>query len=269
MSHAFSPGASTRVIGHRGAAGVAPENTLEAIRHGIAAGSDAIEIDVHASACGRLVVIHDSTLDRTTDGTGPVEALTLEQLRQRDAGYHFTPDRGRSYPFRDRGVVIPTLDEVMEVTGDLPVIVEIKSTAAGVALGEWLRLRADRERIIVGGFSRAVVAPAAVHAKMMCATEEDLRGYVLLGKMGVRRHLPQPIAATMVPVRHRRIRIVTRSFVRRTNAQGCGVFVWTVNRPDEIRRMFDLGVDGVISDFPGIARRIVAERLAEGTGFNP
>jgi glycerophosphoryl diester phosphodiesterase len=269
MSHAFSPNAGTRVIGHRGAAGVAPENTLVAVRHGIAAGSDAIEVDVHVSACGRLVVIHDPTLDRTTDGTGPVESLTLERLRERDAGHHFTPDHGRSYPFRERGVVIPTLDEVMEVTGDLPVIVEVKSAAAGVALAEWLRARRDRDRIIVGGFSRVAVAPAAKHATMTCATEDDLRRYVLLGMIGIRRPLPSQVAAAMVPVRHRQIPIITRSFVRRTRAQGCGVFVWTVNQPDEIRRLFDLGVDGIISDFPGIVSRVVAERVTEGAGFGP
>jgi len=267
MSHAFSPGAETRVIGHRGAAGAAPENTLVAVRHGVAVGSDAVEVDVHASACGSLVVIHDPTLDRTTDGSGPVEARTLDQLREFDAGFRFTPDRGRSYPFRDTGVVIPTLDDVLDAAGALPVIVEVKSEAAGAILGGWLAGRTDRDRIIVGGFSRVAVAPAAAQASMMCASEDDLRGYVLFGKLGLRRRLPAGVDATMVPVRHRSIRVVTRSFVRRTHDQGVGVFVWTVNRPDEIRRLFDLGVDGIISDFPAIVRRVVEEGRAEGSSF--
>ena len=267
MKRAFEPGGNIRVIGHRGAAGAAPENTVEAIRHGVEIGSDAIEIDVHVSACGRLVVIHDSTLERTTNGAGPVETKTLEQLRGLDAGYYFTPDRGQTFPFRDRGVVIPTLDEVTDETGDLPLIVEIKSEAAGRALGPWLAARPDRERILIGGFSRAAVAPAAQHAALSCATEQDLRGYVILGKLGLKRKLRVGVDAAMVPIRHHHVRIVTRGFVRRTRAQGCGVFVWTVNRPDEIRRLFDLGVDGIISDFPAIVRRVVEQREAEGRGF--
>jgi glycerophosphoryl diester phosphodiesterase len=264
MVSAFEPGGNIRIIGHRGAAGAAPENTLEAVRHGMEIGSDAIEVDVHVSACGKLVVIHDSTLERTTNGTGRVEALSFEQLRDLDAGYRFTPDRENTWPFRDRGVVIPTLDEVMEETANVPVIIEIKSLAAGRGLGDWLAARSDRERILIGGFSRAAVAPAARHALHRCATEEDLRSYVLLGKLGFNRRLPGGVEATMVPVRHRHVRVVTRSFVRRTRAQGCGVFVWTVNRPEEIRRLFDLGVDGIISDFPAIVRRVVEEREAEG-----
>jgi len=252
------------VIGHRGAAGAAPENTLEAIRHGVDIGCDAIEIDVHASACGKLVVIHDPTLDRTTDGTGSVETRTLDELRGFDAGHTFSPDRGRTFPFRGSGVVIPTLDEVMDVTRDLPLIVEVKSDAAGLALGPWLRSRADGGRIAVAGFSRAAVAPAAVEATMRCATEQDLRRYVVLGKLRLGGRLPADVDAVMVPRRHKHVRVVTGRFVRRTRAQGRGVFVWTVNRPDEIRRMFDLGVDGVISDFPAVVRRIVEQREAEG-----
>ena len=109
----FAPGGGIRLIGHRGARGVAPENTLPALEHGVEVGADAIELDVHHSRDGVVVVIHDPTLERTTDGEGLVADRTLAELKELDAGFYFTPDDGRSYPFRGRGVRIPTIDEIV------------------------------------------------------------------------------------------------------------------------------------------------------------
>ena len=261
----FAPGSRLRVIGHRGAAAVAPENTLPSFEHAVRVGADAVELDLHRSADGHLVVIHDPTLPRTTDGTGPVETRTLEELRTFDAGYHFTTDRGRTFPFRGRGVRIPTLEEVLEVLGDRPVVAEIKSEAAGHALGEWLRRSEERDRILVGGFERAEVELAGRHARWRSAYQDELRPYVLLGKVGLgRAFAPTGCAAAMVPERHGAIRIVTPRFVRRARADGLGVFVWTVNAPADVRRLLAWGVDGLVSDVPGRVRRILDEFEAVG-----
>jgi len=260
----FGPGGDVRIIGHRGARGVAPENTLPAIRHGVEVGAQAVEIDLHATRDGELVVIHDPTLDRTTDGAGPVEDRTLAELRAFDAGYQFTTDDGATFPFRGQGIRIPTLDEVMGTIGDRPAILEVKSAAAGRRLAEWLPGRPERDRVIVGGFDADAVGPAGEAARWRCAYQTDLLGFVLWGKLGIARHLPDDLTAAMVPVRKGLVRIVTRGFVRRMHAQGKGVFVWTVNRPEEMRRLFDIGVDGLISDYPAVLRRVVEERLAAG-----
>ena len=262
----FGPGGEIRIIGHRGARGVAPENTVPAIRHGVEVGSQAIEIDLHASSDGHLIAIHDPTVDRTTDGTGPVEERTLEELRRLDAGYRFTSDRGESFPFRGQGIRIPTLEEAMEAIGDLPAVLEVKSAAAGRRLAEWLPGRPERDRVIVGGFEAEDVGPAADAARWRCAYQTDLRGFVLWGKLGISRPLPDDLTAAMVPVRKGPVRIVTRGFVRRMHVQGKGVFVWTVNRPDEMRTLLDMGVDGLISDYPAVLRRVVEERTAAGLG---
>lgn len=265
----YAAGSRIRIIGHRGAGGVAPENTVVAMEHGIEAGSDALEVDVHVTSDGHLVTIHDDTVDRTTDGAGPVEAMSLAQLRELDAGYRFTPDMGRTFPFRDRGIRIPTLDEVVEAGGELPMIIEVKSPDAGRALGDWLRARRaggpdDLERFIVGGFDRAAVAPAADAADWQCATRRDLIPFVLLGKLGIRAPLRREIDAVMLPIRKGPLRLVTRRFIRQAHARDLGVFVWTVNRPDVMRRLLDLGVDGLISDVPARVRRVLAERIATG-----
>lgn len=258
----FGPNSGIRAIGHRGAAGVAPENTIEAIEHGLAGGADAIELDVHVAACGTLVAIHDDTLDRTTDGSGPVEQLNLQQLRALDAGFRFTPDHGLSYPYRRAGIRIPTLDEAAEAGGDLPMIIEVKSSGAGRALATWLEGRSDLDRFLVGGFNHAAVAPAAAAARWRCATRQDLKPFVLRGKLGLSPRVSPEITAFMVPVRKGMLRIVTRRFVRRAHDLGIGVYVWTVNRPADMRALLDLGVDGLISDIPARVRRIAAESSA-------
>ncbi|MBT8478378.1 MAG: glycerophosphodiester phosphodiesterase [Gemmatimonadetes bacterium] len=243
---------------------MAPENTVPSIRHGVEVGAQAIEIDLHASKDGTLVVIHDPTLERTTDGAGPVDQRTMAELQTFDAGFRFTPDEGKSFPFRGQGVRIPTLNEAMEAIGDLPAILEVKSAAAGRLLAEWLPGQSGYDRIIVGGFNSDEVGPAGAAARWRCAYQTDLLGFVLWGKLGVRRPLPSDLTAAMVPVRKGAVRIVTRGFVRRMHAQGKGVFVWTVNRPDEMRQLLDLGVDGLISDYPAVLRRVVEERWAAG-----
>lgn len=256
----FGPGSPLRVIGHRGAAAFAPENTLPSFEHAVRVGADAVELDLHCSADGHLMVIHDASLPRTTDGEGPVEDRTLDELRAFDAGYRFTADRGRTFPYRGTGIRIPTLEEVLEVLGDLPVVAEVKSAAAGRALGAWLRGSPHRERILVGGFERAEVELASRHARWHCAYRDELRPYVLLGKLGLgRRFIPPARAAVIVPERHGAIRIITPRFVRRSHADGMGVFVWTVNRADDMRRLFAWGVDGLMSDAPGRLRRILDE----------
>lgn len=261
----FGPGTPVRAVGHRGAAAVAPENTLPGFRHARDVGADAVELDVQCSRDGALMVIHDDTVDRTTDGTGEVDEMSRAELRELDAGHAFTPDRGRSFPYRGEGVGIPTLDEVADATADLPMIVEVKSERAGRALGDWLAGDGaeHRDRVVVGGFDPAEVEPAARAARWRCAYQGELLPFVLLGKVGLDRLVSPPAAdAAMVPEKRWGIRVVSAGFCRHAHREGMGVFVWTVNRPDRMRRLLDRGVDGLVSDAPGRARRVLEEREA-------
>jgi glycerophosphoryl diester phosphodiesterase len=261
----FGPGSSIRVVGHRGAAGVAPENTLPSLRHAVRAGAHAVEFDIQCTSDGQLVVLHDSTVDRTTDGSGRVDEMSLDEVRRLDAGYRFTSNGGGAFPFRARGVRIPTLTEAFaEIGDDIPVVLEIKSQRAGDRLPGWLSEHDVAARTLVGSFSRSAMEPAAAYLSRRCASEEELRSYVLLGKIGLSGASVPDAEAVMVPERFRGIRIVSPRFVRRTHRHGLGVFVWTVNRPDSMRRLWDWGVDGLISNEPGRALRILRERIAAG-----
>lgn len=224
-----------------------------------------MEFDLQCTSDGHLVLLHDSTVDRTTDGSGRIDDMRLTEVQRLDAGYRFTANGDGEFPFRGLGVRIPTLTEALaEIGDDLPVVMEIKSQRAGERLPDWLSAHDVAARTLVGSFSRRALAPAAPHASWRCASEEELRPYVLLGKLGLAGASAPDADALMVPERFRGLRIVTPRFVRRAHRDGFGVFVWTVNRPDSMRRLWDWGVDGLISNEPGRALRILRERIAAG-----
>lgn len=257
----FGPRDGTLVIGHRGAAAAAPENTLPSLRRALADGADAVEFDLRATVDRRLVLIHDETVDRTTDGSGRVAEMTLEELRELDAGHAFTIDRGRSHPFRGEGVRIPTLAEALEALDGRPAIVELKSEAAGRRLATWLEERPGAaRRMLVGGFEPEAAGPPSRLARWRGAWQDELVPYVLLGKVGLAGLAVPDADAAVVPERKGLVRIVTGRFVDRAHRDGLGVHVWTVNRPDRMRALLAMGVDGLLSDAPARVRRILEER---------
>src|SRR5918993_5195797 len=139
------------VIGHRGNAAYAPENTMEAFRQALAAGAECVELDVHLSADGVAVVIHDPTLDRTTSATGSVAALPLDTIREADAGARFTRD-GATFPYRGTGVVVPTFEEVLRDLGDVPLLIEVKTASASRETRRLIEHYGADSRCVVGSF---------------------------------------------------------------------------------------------------------------------
>ena len=125
----------TIIVAHRGASAVAPENTMEAFRLGVDAGADAVELDVHLTADGQLAVIHDDTLDRTTDRTGSVASLTMDEIREADAGARFARAGDSGTPFAGKGLRVPSLPEVLDWLPDtIGLVIEIKARAAADAM---------------------------------------------------------------------------------------------------------------------------------------
>jgi glycerophosphoryl diester phosphodiesterase len=124
-------------IAHRGGAEIAPENTLEGFREGLRVGAGVLELDVHTTADGHVVVIHDAAVDRTTDSTGAVREMTLAELKRLDAGYRFTRDEGGTFPYRGEGIRIPTLEEVYDEFTEVPINIEIKGERPGIEEMVW------------------------------------------------------------------------------------------------------------------------------------
>jgi glycerophosphoryl diester phosphodiesterase len=240
------------VVGHRGAAARAPENTLVSFELAVAEGAEALELDVHLSADGVPVVHHDPTLERTTDGRGAVAARTLAELRRLDAGAGFTLDAGRSYPYRGRGVVVPTLAEVLGAFPALPLLIEIKTATASAAVRAEIERHGASARCVVASFDARALDVFRGTATPLGATQAEvaaLLGAVLRGA----RRLPAapPYQVASVPPRWRGLPLPVGRFARLLRAWGRTVHVWTVDDPRTAAALWRAGVQGIISNDPG------------------
>ncbi|MGH7506828.1 MAG: glycerophosphodiester phosphodiesterase [Longimicrobiales bacterium] len=251
---------SPLLIAHRGGAALAPENTLAAFRN--ATGwwaADMIELDVRATRDGRCVVIHDATVDRTTDGTGAVADFTLDELRRLDAGYRFTRDSGASYPFRGRGVTVPTFDEVLATLPGTRLTVEVKTGAAQSPLFDAIERRAAADRVVAAGMHDADRDLFWRHAGAISASSEQMRVFYILHRLrldGFARFRPDVV---QIPEVHEERRILTPGIIRAFHRQGVQVHVWTVNEEADMRRLLGWGVDGLVTDRLNVLGRVLGE----------
>jgi prepilin-type processing-associated H-X9-DG protein len=147
------------VIAHRGGGGLIPENTLEAFEYSARMGVDVLELDVHSTSDGALVVMHDRSVDRTTDGHGRINEMTLGEIKKLDAGYSFSPDDGQTFPFRGKGITVPTLEEIFAAFPETTFNIEPKQAAPSIIkpLCSLLRERKMADKTIVGSFRQAVI----------------------------------------------------------------------------------------------------------------
>ncbi len=253
-----------RVFGHRGAAGVAPENTLPSFALAAALGATYLELDVHATADGEIAVLHDPWLERTTDGSGPVSAHTWAEVAGLDAGYHFTHD-GRTFPYRGQGVRIPSLAQVLDAFPTQPLNIEIKQGDPPIVdrVLDVLRQAASLDRVLLAAEQDDVMRAIrhAVGERVvtgMCLGDvvdfidrlqrDDWSGYRAPGR------------ALQIPPAHGGIDLVTPDSIAVAHRLGIEVHAWTVNDAAEIERLLDLGIDGVMSDLPGLVAMAVRKR---------
>jgi glycerophosphoryl diester phosphodiesterase len=250
------------VYAHRGGAALRPENTIAAFDHGLELGADGLEIDVHLSRDGVVVVHHDAGLERTTDSRGPVTAFTAAELARVDAGYWFQgPSNGpEEFPFRGRGVSIPTLGDVLRRYPAARFIIELKMNDPELAHRTIDEIRAAGavDRVTLGAFGGRVLRAARAYEPRIptgAGTEETrwalYRSWIRwpLGRTRYREfQVPERAGATT---------IVTPRFVTYAHRAGLAVKVWTVDDPADMRRLLDWGADGLITDRPDVAAEIV------------
>ncbi len=263
----YFDGPRPRLFAHRGASGTHPENTLEAFAAGLEAGADRIETDVHATADGRVVVIHDADLERTTDACGAVGSHTLAELRRLDAGHRFIDDRGEA-SFRGAAVRIPTLDEALARFPTVAFNIEIKQADPPIerAVLDAIDGAGARDRVLLAAEENSVmerIRSAAPEIPSGTSAEEAYRFYELLqsGRSGDYRSAG---AAFQVPAFLGDIEVVTAAFVEAAHGLGKEVHVWTVNDPSEAARLLELGVDALMSDIPARIRRVIDGHVQRG-----
>jgi glycerophosphoryl diester phosphodiesterase len=250
---------------HRGGAKVVPENTIEGFREGFALGGGVVECDVHASAEGTIVVIHDAVVDRTTDGTGPVAEKTVSELQKLDAGYRFSPD-GLAFPWRAKGVKIPTLETLYDAFPDAPFNIEIKGRRSGIeeAVFHQIEAAGALERTLVVSDNRGTISRFRRSSQGTVATASsgfELVGYWILHLLRLGSLYDPPFQALQAPEKYKGIvPVTTRRFVRKAHDRGLRVDVWTIDDEPAMRRLLSLGVDGIMTDRPDVLARVLNSR---------
>ena len=251
------------VYAHRGGAALRPENTFAAFDHGLALGADGLELDVRLSKDGVVVVHHDATLERTTDGRGLVADHSSDGLARLDAGYRFQSSDA-TLPFRGQGVTIPTLASVLRRYPDVPIIIELKSELPGNGT-EIARRTVDvvRQadavgRVALGSFSgRALRTVRLLEPALRTGAAREETRWALY-RLWVGWPLGRPrYQEFQVPERAGATTVVTRRFVEHAHKYGLAVKVWTVDEESDMTRLLGWGVDGIISDRPDVAVAVV------------
>jgi glycerophosphoryl diester phosphodiesterase len=250
---------------HRGASLRAPENTLEAFRLAARSGAGGLELDVHTTSDGRIVVIHDNSVDRTTEGTGLVRRMTLYEIQSLDAGYRFNPDGGPAYPYRGRGVRVPELGEVLRDFPGHKVNIDIKEEQPGVEVDllETIKDVDAGDRVLVVSEMPAVVGRVrklSGNSISTGASRREIRDFYRLSRLRLEFLVGPPYDALQVPVEYGGRELVTPRFLKAAHDRGVRVDVWTIDEPDEMRRLLDLGVDVIMTNRPEVLEGVLGER---------
>jgi glycerophosphoryl diester phosphodiesterase len=243
------------VIGHRGAAAYAPENTIASFRRALELGAEALEFDLRRAADGAAVVMHDPTLDRTTDRSGPVAALTSKELASVDAGYHFQEHDHTPHLFRGKGITVPTFREVLTTFPGTPLLIEIKEPEVQQAVArDLVDCNAADHAVVAGDDWRSLVAFEQPPFHRGASRRDISRVYFFLGK-------PHPACrAFAVPGNYFGLTVPTTRFVRTANRHSSTVHVWTVDDDVTALRLWRNGANGIVTNRPDVimAARTVA-----------
>ena len=243
-----------QVIAHRGGAGLRPESTLAAFAHAVEIGVDVLDTDVRRTADGAIVCIHDATVDRTTGGSGRVASFRLDELQRLDAGYRWSDDGGRTFPFRGKGIRVPSLEEVFGRFPAMRFVIEMKDadTSFAQSLCALIRRSGMTAKALIASFG----AQSLLDFRSACpevATSlggAEARMFFAVQRLRLSAAYSPPAAAAQIPYRLGETAVATQGFVEAAHRRNLKVHVWTVNDEQQMRQLLQLGVDGMITDRP-------------------
>jgi glycerophosphoryl diester phosphodiesterase len=256
------------VIAHQGGDGLRPSNTMAAFDYAAELGVDVLEMDIHSTKDGVLVTIHDETVDRTTNGHGRVQDLTLVELQALDAGYHWPTLEGRenetARPFREQGITIPTLEAVFQKHGQRPMVIEIKQVDPPIVdpFCDLIRQYKMEDKVLVASFHGESMRAfrTACPEVATSAVGDEVRLFYTLSLLGLNGINQSVAEAFQVPEYSGDTQVLTPRFVADAHAHKVEIHAWTINEEEDIARMINLGVDGLITDYPD---RVQAQLVGE------
>ena len=253
-----------RIFAHRGDAAHFPENTLPSFESAIEIGADVIETDVQRSKDGRFMIFHDDTLDRVTDGRGRIGDYKLDELKRFDAGYRYSED-GESFPFRGRGITIPSLEEALRGFPQQRFNIDLKADDPSQAGDYCALIRGCNavERVLTASeFTGNLMAVRRLLPEMATsASHREVANVFFLYRSGL-LFLKKDLAADalQIPEFYRRWHVASPGMVRQIRGKGIRVHVLTVNAEADMRRLLDAGVDGIMTDDPRLLKKVIESR---------
>lgn len=237
-------------IAHRGGGLRGPEETLAAYHLAVASGADVLEMDARSTSDGQIVLMHDASVDRTTDGAGILREMSFAEVMALDAGYKFTTDGGATYPFRGMGVQVATLREVLETFPNMLFSIEIKEPGITEAVLQIIDDAGVTERTVVAAFSSAVLLQArSLRPDLLTAMTVDESFEVARLAQADEASYRPPAWILQTPPSLADI-TVDAAFIARANRLKLKVHVWTINDPVEMQTLIELGTHGIMTDDP-------------------
>lgn len=257
------------VIAHQGGNGLWPSNTIYAFERATEMGVDVLEMDIHRTSDGVLVLSHDETVDRLTDGSGLIKEMTFAELQELDAAYDWSEDdHGAAFPFRGQGIQMPSLHEVLMAFPDMPMNIEMKQAEPSIVVEfcDLIRAHGKQEDVLVASFHPDTMREFRSYCTEVATsgTEEEIRPYYVLNRLFLDAVYRPPAEAFQVPEYSGDLHVVTRRFVQGTRKHNVDVHVWTVDETADMQRLLDLGVDGIITDRPDRLLNLLGRGESEG-----
>ncbi len=250
------------LIAHRGGGRLFPENTLLAFRMAVSNyGADLLELDIHATRDEVLVIHHDGTVERCTNGDGAIARMTFSELSTLDAGFRFDPKGDGSFPFRGLGIRIPALRDLLRALPSILLNIEVKPRDPEVAglLGRLIAMEKAEDRVCVGSIEDAMGREIKSRMPDACLfyPTEALKAFVMPLLEGGEPVVDDAYQVIDMPDNYEGTPVVTREVVAAAHQRGIPVNVWTVDEPAEMEALFEIGVDGIMTDRPDLLRQVI------------
>lgn len=264
----FENGGLPLVIAHQGGEHLAPSNTMIAFEQAVEMGVDVLETDIHITKDGYLVAIHDPTVDRTTNGQGAVAELTLEELKELDAGFHFIDLEGKN-SFRGKGVTIPTVEEMFQAFPNTRIEIEIKDTNPPeryeeIARKLWeLTVKYNREdTLLVASFDQEILETfnSFTDGKVaLVGGKQEITRFVLLHKLFVRNLYKPEVEAFQVPLQESIFDLTNQRLILDAQRSGVQMHYWTIDDKETMRYLLERGADGILTNRPDLLLEVREE----------
>lgn len=256
------------VIAHQGGEMLAPSNTMSAFQGAVDMGVDALEFDIHITKDGHLVAIHDPAVDRTTNGTGTVDDLTLEEIQALDAGFNFEDLNGEK-TYRGKGTSIPTVDEIFTAFPNMKMVIEIKDDIPANRIEEaagnlWtlIEKHEKKDQVLVVAFDQEIVdtfAEISNGKTALAGGRQEIKNFVILHTLFLRNFYNPNVDAFQIPVREDNIDLTSKKYIEGAHRRGIDVHYWTIDDKKTMEELIIKGADGIITNRPDLMLELLEE----------